>query len=51
MRRYERVILQDRTLLLFGKALCECIHFHLKLFWVLDLSDLGLPSIVGLAFG
>jgi len=43
--------LQDRALLLFGKALGEGIHLRLKLFWVLDLSDLCLPSILGLAFG
>src|SRR5439155_3934059 len=46
-----RSILQDRTLLHFGKALCERIHFRLELLSVINLADLCIPSILGLAVG
>ena len=51
MSRHKGVILQDRILLLLGKALGERIHFLLELFGILNLSDLCIPSILGLAIG
>src|SRR5437773_8701806 len=38
-------------LLLLGKALGERIHFLLELFGVANVSDLCIPSILGLALG
>jgi len=51
MSRHKGVILQDRILLLLGKALGERIHFLLELFGVPNFSDLCVPSILGLAIG
>ena len=51
MSRHKGVILQDRILLLLGKTLGERIHFLLETFGIPNVSDLCVPSILGLPIG